>query len=285
MGITIHYRGSINSKGLINSFIDEVSDICDSMSWDYNVLNEDWNVPTDLSVAYEDEGVNLEGHAGLKGVAFRPHDDCEPIRLTFDSKGQLNSVMNLAFNHEPDDGGFPWVFSKTQFAGAETHVSVVKLLKYIKKKYVANLEVMDEGNYWETEDSEEVQKRMKLINNAMNALEEGLRELQDVEGLSEETIIQRIEEVMDNIGQSEGIQIKIMRLDPEQMPDDDDLENQLLEELSVNEVEDFQSLDLTNAELSELLAFEEEEENAGWESDFLDGFEEDDSDLDNPPLN
>ena len=57
MGITIHYRGSINSKGLINSFIDEVSDICDSMSWDYNVLNEDWNVPTDLSVAYEDEGV------------------------------------------------------------------------------------------------------------------------------------------------------------------------------------------------------------------------------------
>jgi len=30
---------------------------------------------------------------------------------------------------------------------------VIKLLKYIQKKYVDNLEVIDEGDYWQTKDA------------------------------------------------------------------------------------------------------------------------------------
>ena len=115
MGVTIHYRGSLNNLQQIDKFIVELSDICNSMSWEYDVMDEDWSVPSNLEVDYEGEGVSLKGHAGLKGVSFVPHADCEPIRLTFDAKGQLNSVMNLAFGTWDKEDGYPWLFSKTQF--------------------------------------------------------------------------------------------------------------------------------------------------------------------------
>ena len=43
-----------------------------------------------------------------------------------------------------------WVSVKTQFDSPDTHIWIIGLLKYLKKRYIANLEVRDEGEYWET---------------------------------------------------------------------------------------------------------------------------------------
>jgi hypothetical protein len=33
-------------------------------------------------------------------------------------------------------------------------MTVIKLFEYLKKKYINNLEVFDEGSYWETKDED-----------------------------------------------------------------------------------------------------------------------------------
>lgn len=311
MGVTIHYRGNIDNKAHIDKFIVEMSDICNSMDWKYTVLDEDWSVPSSLEIEHQEDGVSLKGHAGLKGVSFTPHEDCEPVRLTFDAKGQLNSVMNIAFGMQQAKDGPPWLFSKTQFAGAEVHISIIKLLKYVHKKYVSNLEVRDEGDYWETGDEATVNNRMGIIQNAMDALEEGLRDLGNLEDLSEEGIIKKIEEVIDKMGDQEGIQVRVMRIDSVLKQFEEDIEewekngdhNELLNffknmpdnpEDFLQALKDAQTANLSDDELSEIMAFEsaddgEEEmdfeEIEDWEDDFLDGFEEDGPDLPNPSLN
>jgi hypothetical protein len=311
MGVTIHYRGSIDNKTHIDKFIVEMSDICDSMNWKYEVLDEDWSVPSSLEVDHQEDGVSLKGHAGLKGISFTPHEHCEPVRLTFDAEGHLNSVMNIALGMQKSKNGLPWLFSKTQFAGAEVHISIIKLLKYIHKKYVSNLEVRDEGDYWDTGDKATVNNRMGVIQDAMDALEEGLRDLGNLEDLTEDGIIKKIEEVIDKMGDQEGIQVRVMRIDSVLKKFEEDIEewekngdhNELLNffknmpdnpEDFLQALKDAQTGELSDDELSEIMAFEsadngeddsEKEEIEGWEDDFLDGFEEEDPDMPNPSLN
>ena len=302
MGVTIHYRGSLNDKKNIDQFIIEMSDICDSMNWKYDVLDEDWSVPSKLSIQHGEDGVCLKGHAGLKGISFTPHQDCEPVRLTFDARGRLNSLMNLAFGSQKDAKESPWVFSKTQFAGPEVHISIIKLLKYINKKYIANLEVCDEGNYWETGDETTVNNRMNIINSAMTALEEGLRELDQMDNLTEDGLMKKIEDVIDKLSNDEGIQVKVMRIDSVLKKFEESLDD--LEKIGINSkllnffknnpdpIDDFTDDisddylgNLTTDELADIIAFENADldEDDYDDYDYYDEFdqEEDDFYLDN----
>jgi len=45
MGISIHYKGKLNNTTLLQSFIDEVEDISKDMNWDYNLFENDINLP------------------------------------------------------------------------------------------------------------------------------------------------------------------------------------------------------------------------------------------------
>ncbi len=69
----------------------------------------------------------------VRGIVLYPHADCDPVRLEFDRDLYIQE------------------FTKTQFAGVQTHLSVLELLKAIEP-FFQNLKVEDEGEYWETED-------------------------------------------------------------------------------------------------------------------------------------
>lgn len=214
MGVTIHYRGSLNQKTQIHHFIEEVQDICESMDWDYNIMDEDWDKTPKVEIADRDEkSIQLGGHASLKGIIFKPNEECERVVLTFNREGTLNSIINIAMGHEAEEDGFPWVFTKTQFAGVEAHISIIKLLKYLKSKYISNLEVIDEGNYWDTGDSSQVSSRIQVINNAMDAIEKGLAELGDRSELTHEQIMDKIQEIMSKISEQQGVEVKVLRID------------------------------------------------------------------------
>ena len=52
MGITVHYKGRINDPvlpvrntqtGNIDSLIDEISDICEDMKWEYTIIEKEEN--------------------------------------------------------------------------------------------------------------------------------------------------------------------------------------------------------------------------------------------------
>ena len=42
----------------------------------------------------------------------------------------------------------PWCFVKTQFGPVEAHVALVELLTCVKHEFIPNLEIRDEGDYY-----------------------------------------------------------------------------------------------------------------------------------------
>jgi hypothetical protein len=67
-----------------------------------------------------------------------------------------------------------WNWVKTQFAPIHTHVVIIKLLRHLKTKYIHNLEVSDEGGYWDSGDMEQLVSYRNSILRAMKMLEGGL---------------------------------------------------------------------------------------------------------------
>ena len=57
-------------------------------------------------------------------------------------------------------------FVKTQFAGADIHIKVVELIKELGK-YFENLEVSDEGEYWETGSLSRLLYHLNMVNNIL----------------------------------------------------------------------------------------------------------------------
>ena len=197
MGVSIHYRGRLDDIKKISQLRDELADIAAVMGWPYDSLDEDWSVPPDAKL----DGGRITGNLSLKGISMKPHPDSESLSLYFDSGGNLHSPMGVVLMLEgklkPEKN---WISIKTQFAPLEIHVRVTGLLKYLKKKYISNLEVVDEGEYWETGNLETLKERISSINRAMDRLEaEFSRESSgNLEGLSADEIALRIERFFRN---------------------------------------------------------------------------------------
>ncbi|RMG86307.1 MAG: hypothetical protein D6714_04405, partial [Bacteroidetes bacterium] len=199
MGVTIHFRGRLNDKSQVHELMREVQDICDSMNWEYDLIDEDWSIKTNLQIRhFRETGLELSGHAGLKGIFFKPHPNCSIIPLTFNRAGILVDFLSLIAGYEDDEEDLPWVFTKTQYAGPETHAAVINFLRYIKKKYISDLEVEDEGEYWTTGDISIVTNRIRKLESAMDMIEAGISRMkvEDLTELSEEELFLKIQEIV-----------------------------------------------------------------------------------------
>jgi hypothetical protein len=120
VGLSIHYSGTIKDSDLIDELIAEVSDICQSLSWTYRIIKE-------------------PNPDQLNGICFSP-EKCEPVFLTFLPGGRMCSPVNLMNRdiYEANELDAELIYTtstKTQFAGADAHVAVIKLLRYLKEKY------------------------------------------------------------------------------------------------------------------------------------------------------
>ncbi|MDX1940179.1 MAG: hypothetical protein SFU99_06475 [Saprospiraceae bacterium] len=173
MGVTIHYRGQLTERTAVYSIIEEVKDIAQTMGWQYHIMDESWATPPSAHLESGSEpGIQIVGECGLKGIQFKPHERCEPVWLYFNAHGMLTSPFRVALDAEE---GYPirmpWIATKTQFGGIETHITVVKLLQYLQQKYLPKLEVEDEGGYWDTGNVEELKE-------CFDTIEEGLQQVQ-----------------------------------------------------------------------------------------------------------
>ena len=139
MSVTIHYKGSINKHDDIDKLISELVDISKEMSWKFDVIN------------FSDKGI--------KGVIINPHEDCESFTLVFNKENAIINTLSLAF----DDVDDTFSHIKTQFAPVEIHVAIIKLLKHVKLKYINDLEVFDEGDFWDTMDNNALIEKMNLV--------------------------------------------------------------------------------------------------------------------------
>ena len=178
MGVTIHYKGKLNSADELDSFCEEMEDITKSMGWKYSAFN-----------------FNENDKEPLKGLIIRPHEKSEPLPFMIDKKGFLRNPFMLEISKGDDK--FTWYnHTKTQFAPVDVHVAVIKLLKYIQQKYISNLDVYDEGEYWQTGNEKILKRKIDFLNSVMDQLEDVLSTIEIEEGSSAESIVDKIEEVL-----------------------------------------------------------------------------------------
>ena len=69
----------------------------------------------------------------------------------------------------------PWCFVKTQFGPVEGHVALIEMLRALKREFLPDLEVSDDGGYWEKRDLAELVRLRALTQEAIDGLADGLR--------------------------------------------------------------------------------------------------------------
>ncbi|PXA03456.1 hypothetical protein DDZ13_12240 [Coraliomargarita sinensis] len=179
MGLSIHYSGTIDRTEAIPKFVEELSDIADSMDWMVQPINED------------------ESDPNFRGIIVNPKGDCEPLCFIFDREGRLRPLMDL-LNEQVEPTRYSLATStKTQFAEIETHVWIIGLLRYLKKRYLSNLKVSDEGEYWETEDLEKLREKKQFLQGMIEQIGGALSEAEPLpEDASVDEMIARIEAIV-----------------------------------------------------------------------------------------
>lgn len=180
MGITIHFRGSLTDLDKINKLVSEIEDICKIMNWEFRVLDDDWCKPDDAQIIKDGDGIGITGNLGLKGIGFKPHEECEWVDLYFDRNRTLSSITTrrLQLQDQSDTHNNNWNSVKTQFAPVKIHIAIIKLLRWLKEKYIHDLEVSDEGEYWDTDNPDLLHSHKETISMTMTSLEEKLNTTQ-----------------------------------------------------------------------------------------------------------
>lgn len=199
MGLSLHYRGRLGDIQQINTICKELIDIANTMNWHWVSLDEDWSRPANATVVRTGHGTEIQGYLSLKGVEFTVNPKCESLCFFFDSKGNLRDPISLIRILEgtlkPEDA---WVSVKTQLSSPETHIWIIGLLKYLKKRYIPDLEVYDEGEYWETGSRETLKEKMDFIAGKLDMLANELSsaDVGDISGCSAEEIASIIEDLL-----------------------------------------------------------------------------------------
>lgn len=199
MGVTLHYRGTLDDPRRLPALCDELADIAQAMGWTTTRIEDDYDALADARLTHQADQASIEGNSGLRGIVLSPDVDGEPLWFCFDHFGQLRSLVGQALlldgTLKPAE---TWAFTKTQFSSPERHVWIAGLLRYVKKHYVSNLEVLDDGGYWDTGDRAELCRRMNLINEKIAGMTAAFSSprFADLAGQSAEEIAAAIEQLV-----------------------------------------------------------------------------------------
>jgi hypothetical protein len=190
MGLSIHYSGKIRDYLLIDELITEVEDICKGLNWQHHVFNTKKSKlkPGETPPKYTPDDV--------KGIGVTP-EESETAFLTFLPDGTLVSPAKLIY-YDPatNDLMIEVVHCKTQFAGPETHMAILKLFHYLKEKYFESFELMDEGNYWENWDEMVLRSQFGRYNFILDKVSAALADVKLARGESAESLADRIEDLL-----------------------------------------------------------------------------------------
>ncbi|HRP56018.1 hypothetical protein [Agriterribacter sp.] len=178
MGLSIHYSGVLRDKKLLTLLTEEVSEISETLDWAPRIIDD----------------------KELKGISFAP-ERSEPVFLTFDHNNRLLSPTNNFVKEIYDGVRFDkeLLFTtsvKTQYAGPDAHIAVIKLLKYVSAKYLESFTLSDEGNYWETGDEKILYAQFKKYEDALDFVQKALQDLTAVPGETASSLAERIEKIL-----------------------------------------------------------------------------------------
>jgi hypothetical protein len=176
MGITIFASGTINTLEAIPQLVVEVKEIAEKHGWRYSVVDDDFKVESaaKLVPATADQPAVIEGSLGLKGIVLFIDPKCESLGILFNRSGALTCVMQQMLRSDLP-GLEPFTSCKTQFGCIDSHIEMVHLLDILKKRYIADLVVTDEGEYWESRDVERLSNKRDVLDHYMDHVSSVIR--------------------------------------------------------------------------------------------------------------
>lgn len=170
MGITIFACGSIDTTDDIPVLIAEMKRLSEKNGWTYEILNDDFEQNSEIELNRDDKTstFSIEGNLGLKGIVINVEYGVEPLALLFDRSGVLTDIMSQVTWVQNPEEDTRLTICKTQFGPIEVHISIIEILDSLKKKYMTNLEVTDEGVYWTSRDRELLAEKRAVLEHYMN---------------------------------------------------------------------------------------------------------------------
>jgi hypothetical protein len=186
MGVTIAYRGRLADFTRIEDFEDRLVDFALEIGGQAQI----WRSWADDSPERLVRGVILGLAPGQESTSLLLSPEGWLIGLTDIEDAEHGRLK------EP-----PWCFTKTQFGPVDGHVALVETLAALKREFLPDLEVSDDGGYWETRDLAELVRKRALTQAAIDGLAEGLRRY----GLSREAaedpsiLLRHIERVAEQV--------------------------------------------------------------------------------------
>ena len=133
----IFYQGKLDVRKAIYPLIKEVREIAQTLNWQLVEVDTSWRMaPVVRMENCKLKGIRFVEESGLKGIVVHPGQD-HSIPFVFDSEGQLINTFQVAMN----DAHFqPWISATIPTHNPQTPVNVLGLFKYLKAKYIQNLQ-------------------------------------------------------------------------------------------------------------------------------------------------
>ena len=182
MGLTIHYSGKLRNPDSLTELIKEAIDISESMHWPYELIDPEPDIP-------------------VSGILVAP-EGSEPLWLTFHHEGFMCNPMLFEYVRKVEGKDIPadaeqWLFTKTQFAGVEAHIAMIKFLRYLSGKYFDRFDLHDESRYWETGDEAQCRQIFGKYDQMMSMVGDALDDMNIDPGESQESVIAKIEKMLE----------------------------------------------------------------------------------------
>ena len=190
MGLSIYYSGKFKQGASLENMIDEVREIAKTYNWQYHVFE----------TSFPESGFDKHYTDKIYGISFSA-PECEPVALTFLSNGRMCSVISfLSFANSTNKDFQKYLYmlsTKTQFAGENVHKLIIRILRYISKKYIRNFKLTDEGLYWETGDEKVLGENFKKYTDLMDLVTGTLQNLPLKPGETFEEYFKRLIKIVD----------------------------------------------------------------------------------------
>lgn len=155
MGITIHFNGHLKSEDDFNNLMLFCSEYSEKKEWEYTLFKNQKNI----LFRVKDGKINTEDFIA-KGIHILSEEHCEPILMEFDDDLYFHSSC------------------KTQFAGVEIHQQIIDFLRKIEP-YFENFEVIDEADYWQTNDEDLLKSKMDFLQKAIEEISKTVEKNKD----------------------------------------------------------------------------------------------------------
>ena len=157
MGLSLHYHGSLGDPARLAELVAELEDIAESMGWESHRITRD------------------DGNPEFEGIILNTDDGTEPLPFLFDRNDRLRTLADLICHQFKADPRCSYYVSvKTQFGQIPTHLWICGLLRYLKSKYLPDLQVNDEGEYYETGNLSMLTERRDFLTGKIREIAEGL---------------------------------------------------------------------------------------------------------------